>query len=84
MKRVATCIIALLSAYNGALAADEAVFVEKGNARSVREIGKRWVFKEGSLVCGGTGNFLIAGKKFFVEGPAFAQWLPPVAALRWV
>lgn len=32
MKRVATCIIALLSAYNGALAADEAVFVAKGNA----------------------------------------------------
>ena len=33
MKRVATCIIALLSAYNGALAADEAVFVQKDNAR---------------------------------------------------
>jgi len=32
MKRVATCIIALLLAYNGALTADEAVFVEKGNA----------------------------------------------------
>ena len=36
MKRVATCIIAVLSAYNGALTADEAVFVEKGNAGSVQ------------------------------------------------
>jgi hypothetical protein len=57
MKRVATCIIALLSVYNGALAMDETVFVEKGNARSVREIGDRWICKEGSLVCGGTGSF---------------------------
>jgi hypothetical protein len=62
MKRIATCIIALLLAYNGALAADEAVFVERGNAGSVREIGKRWIFREGFLVCGGTGNFLVAGK----------------------
>ena len=62
MKRVATCIIALLLAYNGALAADEAVFVKKVSARSVREIGSKWTCKEGSLVCGGTGNFLVAGK----------------------
>ena len=32
MLKTATCIIALLSAYYGAPAADEAVFVEKGNA----------------------------------------------------
>ena len=62
MKRIATCIIAVLSAYNGAPAADEAVFVERGSARSVREIGSKWTCKEGALVCGGTGNFLVAGK----------------------
>ena len=68
MKRIATCIIAVLSAYNGApaaddvAAADEAVFVERGSARSVREIGSKWTCKEGALVCGGTGNFLVAGK----------------------
>lgn len=68
MLKNATCIIALLSAYNGAFAADdvaaaeEAVFVAKGNARSVREIGNRWTCREGSLVCGGTGNLLVAGK----------------------
>ena len=43
-------------------AAEEAVFVEKGNARSVREIGNKWTCKEGALVCGGMGNFLVAGK----------------------
>jgi hypothetical protein len=62
MKRVVTCIVALLSAYNGALGADKAVFVEKGKARSVREIGDRWTVKEGSLVCVGMGNYLVAGK----------------------
>jgi len=54
--------LALLLAQGGALAADEAVIVEQGNARSVREIGNRWTCKEGSLVCGGTGNFLVAEK----------------------
>lgn len=67
MKRIATCIIALLSAYNGALAADEAVFIEKGNARSVREMGSKWTCKEGSLVCGGMGNFLL-GRKAVAAG----------------
>ena len=68
MKRIATCIIALLPVYNSAVAVDdaaaaeEAVFVEKGNAGSVREIGNKWTCKEGSLVCGGTGSFLVAGK----------------------
>jgi len=45
-----------------AATADEAVFVAKGDARSVREIGKRWTRKEGALVCGGMDNFLVAGK----------------------
>ncbi len=39
----------------------EVVFVQNGQARSVREIGNRWTCKEGVLVCGGTGNFLVAG-----------------------
>ena len=40
----------------------EVVFVHNGQARSVREIGDKWTTKEGALVCGGTGNFLVAGK----------------------
>jgi len=43
-------------------AATEAVFVEKGSARSVREIGNAWTEKRGTIECGGTGNFLVAGK----------------------
>ncbi len=40
----------------------EVVFIQNGQARSVREIGDKWTSKEGALVCGGTGNFLVAGK----------------------
>ena len=45
-----------------AAATEEAVFVDKGKALGVREIGDKWTCKEGSLVCGGPGNFLVAGK----------------------
>ena len=62
MKRVGLCIVAMLWAYSGALAADEFVFVEKGNARGVREIGHKWTCQEGALTCSGEGNYLIAGK----------------------
>ncbi|MHC4202045.1 MAG: hypothetical protein ACYSU0_18805, partial [Planctomycetota bacterium] len=52
--------VALLLTYNCALvagaaaAAEEAAFVEKGNARSVREVGGKWTRGEGCLACGGT------------------------------
>ena len=45
-----------------AAAAEETAFVEEGNAHDVREIGNQWTCKEGSLVCGGVNNFLVAGK----------------------
>ncbi len=45
-----------------AAATEEAVFVDKGKALGVREIGDKWTCKEGSLVCGGPDNVLVAGK----------------------
>jgi len=62
MKRTVICAITVLLAQSSTFAAEEAVFVETGNARSVHEIGNQWTCKEGFLVCGGTGNFLAAGK----------------------
>lgn len=56
-----TCLMAVVVA-NASVAAEEAVFVEKGNARSVREIGNKWTSEKGSLVCSGKGNCLIAAK----------------------
>ena len=58
----------LLVVQSGTIVADdvsqvsEVVFVQEGNARSVRVIGNKWTSKEGALVCGGTGNLLVAGK----------------------
>lgn len=40
--------------------AEEAVFVAKGNARLVREIGNKWTCKEGAPARGGTGSFPVA------------------------
>ncbi len=59
--------LTLLVAYSSVLAVnaaakEAAVFVEKGNARSVREIGSKWTRGEGFLECGGTGNYLVAGE----------------------
>jgi len=42
--------------------ASEAVFVQNGQARSAQGIGNKWTYKDGSLVCGGKDNFLVAGK----------------------
>jgi sialidase-1 len=47
---------------------DEAVFVEKGSARNVHEIGKAWIGGPGYLECAGTNNYLRAGKKL-LGGP---------------
>jgi hypothetical protein len=54
--------LALLPFPGGFVAAEEAVFVETGSARSVREIGGQWTGREGALVGGGAGSFLVAGK----------------------
>ena len=60
--------LALLLVQSSTIAADdagrenEAVFVQEGNTRSAREIGNKWTSKDGTLVCSGTGNFLVAGK----------------------
>ena len=40
------------------------VFVRKGKARLVRQVGKAWTRDGGKLVCSGEQNFLFAGKKF--------------------
>ncbi|NQU24391.1 MAG: hypothetical protein HQ567_24170 [Candidatus Nealsonbacteria bacterium] len=51
MKTRTTIIgaLALLLAQGGAPSAEEAVFVEKGSARSVREIGAKWTQKAVAL-----------------------------------
>ena len=54
--------LVLLHSSSGLVAAEEAVFVEKDTAHCVREIGNKWTGKEGTVTCGGTGNFLVAGK----------------------
>ena len=41
----------------------EAVFVHRGEAQAVRQIGKPWIQQEGRLVGSGEGNFLFAGKR---------------------
>lgn len=44
------------------LAADEAVFVEKGKAIAIRQVGAKWEEEDGGLLCGGKDNYLVAGK----------------------
>ncbi len=71
MKRTvtATRVIATLMAMSTAVVvaevatpADTIVFVDKGQSELVRTEGTDWKSTGGALVCGGTGNFLVAGK----------------------
>lgn len=62
MKTAGICGSILFVVCSAALAAEEAVFVEGGTARSVQVVGKKWAAEDGALVCSGTGNFLVAGK----------------------
>ena len=60
--RLAACLLtaATSSWTTCGTAAEEAVFVEKGNARSVFEVGSKWKSKKGSMAGGGMGNYLVA------------------------
>jgi len=62
VKTTMLVALLLLPSSSELVAAEEAVFVEKGNARLVREIGAKWMQKDGALVCGGTGNYLVTEK----------------------
>ena len=46
----------------GAGAAAEAVFVEKGQAKSVHQVGRKWTRGAGYLQVSGRGNYLQAGR----------------------
>jgi len=62
IKTTMLLALGLLPSARGLVAAEEAVFIEKGNVCAVRELGVKWTRKDDTLVCGGMGNFLIASK----------------------
>ncbi len=62
MIRTTAFGIVLLLMVGHEIAAEEAVFVAGGKARSVQEVGKKWTADEDALLCSGTGNLLVADR----------------------
>ena len=65
MRRVGTITTVLAATLVTAAtvgAAEKMVFVEDGQPKLVRPQGLGWTSQDGALACGGTGNFLVAGK----------------------